>query len=270
MSYSYIILDVTAESALQTKAIADGFSALEFLGKAVTPEEGLQLVLEHKPDLIFLEIASVEKKNPFSLFFISEMHRFLDIIPKIIITTTKKELAFEAIDYGVFDYLLKPLQSLQFLKMIHKLQKNSSVNPSKFDVHSQKTATSNKLITDTKENSGKPLVICVKSYGDYRYISADDITYFAADNNSTDIYLYSGEKITAFKTLKHFEAVLSFPFLRIHNSYIINRNYISRIQTGNSLCFIKNSSTKLPFSKSYKTNIDLIITEFANENYIEI
>ena len=47
------------------------------------------------------------------------------------------------------------------------------------------------------------LIICVKSYDDYRYIDSNDVLYFEADNNSTDIHLSNGEMITAFKTLKH-------------------------------------------------------------------
>jgi DNA-binding LytR/AlgR family response regulator len=73
----------------------------------------------------------------------------------------------------------------------------------------------------------QPLILCIKSYGDYRYIDARDILLLT-DNNSTDIHLNSGEMVTAFKTLKHFEgAYLS--FVRIHNSYIVNTAYISRI-----------------------------------------
>jgi DNA-binding LytR/AlgR family response regulator len=52
-----------------------------------------------------------------------------------------------------------------------------------------------------------------KVYGDYRYIDAKDISYLQADNNSTDIHLSNGETITAFKTLKHFESVLTYPLL---------------------------------------------------------
>ncbi|NHM05996.1 hypothetical protein G4D82_02080 [Flavobacterium sp. CYK-4] len=116
----------------------------------------------------------------------------------------------------------------------------------------------------------KPLIICVKSYGDYRFIEAKDICYLQADNNSTDIHLYNGEMITAFKTLKHFENVLRSPFVRIHNSYIVNIDYVSRIHTGNSVCYIKNTTTKLPFSKSYKENVDAIINSITKGNYLEI
>lgn len=121
-----------------------------------------------------------------------------------------------------------------------------------------------------KSAEEKPLIICVKSYGDYRFIEAKDICYLQADNNSTDIHLYNGEMITAFKTLKHFETVLSSPFVRIHNSYIVNIDYVSRIHTGNAVCYIKNTTTKLPFSKSYKENVDSIINSIINGNYLEI
>jgi DNA-binding LytR/AlgR family response regulator len=126
------------------------------------------------------------------------------------------------------------------------------------------------LFAEPAKSAEQPLVLCVKSYGDYRYINSNDISYFQADNNSTDIYLNSGEMITAFKTLKHFEGVLSHPFIRIHNSYIINQNYIARIHNGNSTCYIRNSSKKIPFSKTYKSNVDLIIADFAIGNYLEV
>jgi hypothetical protein len=117
----------------------------------------------------------------------------------------------------------------------------------------------------------EPLVICVKSYGDYRYIDSRDVLYLEADNNSTDIHLKDGEMVTAFKTLKHFENVLpETQFLRIHNSYIININQVARIHTGNAVCYIKNSTIKLPFSKSYKENVELIIHRIASGNYLEI
>jgi hypothetical protein len=65
-------------------------------------------------------------------------------------------------------------------------------------------------------------VLCIKSYGDHRYIDARDICYLQADNNSTDIHLNGGEMITAFKTLKHFEGVLSYP-LWIHKVILLTR-----------------------------------------------
>lgn len=269
MSFTYIIIDDSQESALDTKATAQGFSELEFLGMAFTLEQGVQLILEKGPDLVFLEIAPGDEKSKLSLFLISELHRFLAILPAIIITTTQKEYAFEAIDYGVFDYFLKPVSSIQLLKTLHKLRKKEPFLLPQTETRHESNADARARVQLETQAIPKPLTICIKSYGDYRYIVADEITHFEADNNSTDIYLKSGEKITAFKTLKHFESMLVFPFVRIHNSFIVNSHWISRIQMGNSQCFIRNSSIKIPFSKTYKTNVDIIISGFSDQNYIE-
>lgn len=267
MSFTYVIVDDSKEGALQTKGIADEFPELVFLGMANTHVNGIDLVLEKKPQLVFLEIDPTDKKSLLSLGFISELHRFLTILPDIIITTNKKDWALDAINYGVFDYYTKPVLPQQMIKSIHKLSKKAAlVLPNELSPSDGLT----EKMTIQATVASKPLIICIKSYGDYRYINADDICFFQADNNSTDIHLNSGEMITAFKTLKHFESILDFPFIRIHNSYIVNRNYISRIQAGNSLCFIRNSLKKIPFSRSYKSNIDLIISEFSKGNYLEI
>lgn len=266
--YSYIIIDDDTESILKTRTIAEGFSELTFLASATNYQDGLHLVLEHKPSIIFLEIDPLEISSNLSLGFINELYRFLSLLPKIIVTTTKKELAFEAIQYGVFDYILKPTQPIDVLKSILKLEKAIQER----DIVEVRRESIAPVFPQTQktQNIEKPLILCIKSYGDYRYLDAVDICYFQADNNSTDIYLKSGEMITAFKTLKHFEAILSHPFIRIHNSYIINKNYIARIHNGSSVCYIKNSIKKIPFSKTYKSNVDLIIADFSIGNYLEV
>ncbi len=292
MSQSYIIIDDNPDDVAKTQAIAERFRNLSFLASANNYDDGVNLILEHQPQLVFLEIDPADKNSNLSLSLINELYRYLPVVPKIIITTNTKELAYDALKYEVIDYLLKPINVNDFRKAILKFDRaiksnlpHSEVkNPvatfevldetvveeleTENEVEIKTNTTAEKAIVVQKEQS---LIICVKSYGDYRYIDSNDILYFEADNNSTDIHLNNGEMITAFKTLKHFETVLpQLQFLRIHNSYIINVNQVSRIHTGNTVCYIKNSTTKLPFSKSYKENVDLIINRIAGGNYLEI
>ena len=303
MSQTYIIIDDDKGSILKTQAVAERFKNLSFVASANNYDDGLNLILEHQPRLVFLEIDPTDKKSNLSLALINELYRYLRIVPKIIVTTDKKDLAYEALQYEVVDYLLKPVNINDFRKAILKFdraiksdlpyleEKNPAATFEVLDevlVDELETAEHDDEVKDvpTDENQSvtlspaevsgeipkqQSLIICVKSYGDYRYIDSEDVLYFEADNNSTDIHLNNGEMITAFKTLKHFETVLPpTQFLRIHNSYIINVNQVSRIHTGNTVCYIKNSTTKLPFSKSYKENVDLIISRIASGNYLEI
>lgn len=301
MSHTYIIIDDSQEDVTKTQAIAERFRNLSFLASANNYDDGLNLILEHQPHLVFLEIDSSDKKSNLSLSLINELYRYLSTVPKIIVTTSKRDLAFEALQYEVVDYLLKPININDFRKAILKFDraiksdlphievKNPVATYEVLDETEVEALKEEDLVAENVDDievkitpfpiekpmvmqqQDQSLVICVKSYGDYRYIDSDDVLYFEADNNSTDIHLNNGEMITAFKTLKHFETVLPpSQFLRIHNSYIININQVSRIHTGNTVCYIKNSTTKLPFSKSYKENVDLIISRIASGNYLEI
>ena len=327
---------------MKTRATAESFQNMHFLAMADNYDDGLDIVLEHNPNVIFLEIDPQDKDSKLSLAIINELHRYLTVIPKIFITTSNDALCLESFKYGIFDYFIKPLETKELRKTLFRLEKeygfnnasvvsvtqtvvpeiiqdNTSVIVSKPIIASEpevavaepieievETETIEQVLseleptaseietleseiplenvedsTEKPENNqvsfiqsdnpkAKPLVICVKSYGDYRYIDATDICFLQADNNSTDIHLNTGEMITAFKTLKHFEGVLTYPFVRIHNSYIVNTDFVSRIHTGNAVCHIKNTTTKLPFSKSYKENIDAIIATIASGNYLEI
>lgn len=293
MSHTYIIIDDNQDDVTKTQVIAERFRNLSFVASANSYDDGVNLILEHQPHLVFLEIDPSDKKSNLSLALINELYRYLSVVPKIIVITSKKDMAYDALKYEVVDYLLKPLDINDFRKAILKFDRaiksdlphmevknpaatfevldetlTEELDTEEQDVEVKTVISANAPISIQKEQS---LIICVKSYGDYRYIDSEDILYFEADNNSTDIHLNNGEMITAFKTLKHFETVLpDSQFLRIHNSYIINVHQVSRIHTGNTVCYIKNSTTKLPFSKSYKDNVDLIINRIAGGNYLEI
>ncbi len=295
MSHTYIIIDDNPDDVTKTQAIAERFRNLSFVASANSYDEGVNLILEHQPHLIFLEIDPTDKKSNLSLSLINELYRYLKVVPKVIITTTKRDLAYDALKYEVVDYLLKPVDINDFRKAILKFDRAIQSDLPHMEVKNpaatfevlDETLTEElevEMETDPAEitplastentvfvQKAQSLTICIKSYGDYRYIDSNDVLYFEADNNSTDIHLNNGEMITAFKTLKHFETVLpQSQFLRIHNSYIINVDQVSRIHTGNTVCYIKNSTTKLPFSKSYKENVDLIINRIAGGNYLEI
>ena len=266
MPYKYIILDDHPESVLRTKLIADEFEQLSYVGSALNTTDGLDLVLECKPDIIFIEINPEDHHSNLSLHFIDGLYKYLTVIPIIVVTTQNKELAYDSFQYGVREYLVKPIEPTDITKFLLRLTRLLDCEENR-TTQQQQMLLSNASSALAEVNS---LRLCIKSYSDYRYIDAKDICFLKADNNSTDIHLNNGELITAFKTLKYFETVLSHPFARIHKSYIVNRNYISRIHSGNALCYVKGFNARLPYSKMYKINIDQIIADFANGNYLEI
>lgn len=289
--YRYIILNQSEDLTKELKAQLDGLQHLLYSGSADSLSSAIDLVIEQLPDLIFLCADPEFRKDGLGLNLVAELQRYLRVTPKIVLISADSEAAAEALRYEIFDFIPFPYRRVDLVKAVLKFERSIDAQGFNFSIA---PATEPKIevveaehvseaisdeVPDVNQlevrdaipvEKEKPLVICVKSYGDYRFINADDIAYLKADNNSTDIHLNNGEMITAFKTLKHFENVLKSPFVRIHNSYIVNIDYVSRIHTGNSVCYLKNSGIKLPFSKSYKENIDSILQNITKGNYLEI
>lgn len=237
MQFSYILIDASdcLESTLEHIKEYDDFLCVAI---CTTRKDAINRILELKPNVVFLTINGAKNdSDSISFSILSELHEFLEELPTFIVLSDVKEGAYEAYQRGVSGYLLTPADPNELRKCLMRYQK-----------------THKSLHTDT---------ISIKSNGDYNFIRSSEIVYLKADNNTTDFYLKSGKVISAYKTLKYFEKLLPFYFFRIHHSYVINIQYVSRINLGKNSCYLQNNEIILPFSRTYKANIDTIILRIS-------
>ena len=228
MEYTYTIIDADATSNLQLQHYLEDHGDFFCLDKARNSREGLNSVLKHLPDLVFINLNGMAIEY---FMMVSEMHQYMTELPLIIGIAKGKKYAYDAIKNGFYDYWLMPYNELDIRKTLLRLKKQRP-----------KEVTSHTL--------------CLKSYKDFQYLNTDEILYLQADNNATDFIMKDGSVISAFKTLKTFENSLPENFIRVHQSYILNMNYVSRINYGKNICALKSGKKQLPFSKTYKENID--------------
>jgi DNA-binding LytR/AlgR family response regulator len=235
MQFSFVLIDEFDNSATTLEAIKN-YEAFLCLAICSTKDEGLNKILKLKPNIVFLSIGNtpISQSNSFSL--LSELHEYLVDLPSIIVLSSTKEAAYEAYQRGVSGYLVQPINEIDLQKCLMRYQKTHKSLASK---------------------------ISIKSNGDYHFVNPKDIIYLKADNNTTDFYLKNGKIISAFKTLKHYEQLLPFYFFRIHHSYLINIEYVSRINLGKCNCYLDNNEIVLPFSRTYKDNIDAILVRIS-------
>jgi len=208
------------------KMMENEFLKISFTNVNEDPEIALNTILKMRPRLIFINL---ESTNIDFFEFFYEISEFSTHKISFIALSTLKENAFEAYNYNFFHFLLKPFNELSIRKSLLKYLKKHPL----------------------KSND----TICLKSYKDYNYITLENILYLKADNNTTDFYMVDGKIVSAYKTLKVFERLLPDTFYRIHKSYIININYISRIHFGKSMCIISNQH-KIPFTKTFVSSIN--------------
>lgn len=228
MQFSYTIINSDVSSNLQLQLFLEEYGDFVCASISKDCKEGLNAILKYSPDLVFINL----NESAESCFrMTSELHQYDNKMPIIIGISNNKDHAYEAIKNNFFDYWLLPYDEFDIRKSLLRLKK---IMPS------EATAPT----------------LCLKSYRDFQYLDTDDILYLQADNNATEFIMKDGTVNNAFKTLKTFEQQLPANFVRIHQSYIVNINYISGISYGRGLCTLKLRKLQLPFSKSYRHNID--------------
>ncbi|SNR51210.1 LytR/AlgR family response regulator transcription factor [Lutibacter flavus] len=235
---SYLIIDNDSISVQNIKNVLKDYNEFNCIGVTSNYSVAMNIILKEIPDLVFFNIDNVIEN---SFEFIQELNLFNDDFPVFIAISSSKKMAYEVIKHGFFDFLLTPLKELETRKSVLKLLK--------------------KIPAQSRKN------ICLKSYKDYQYLKTDEILYLKADNNATDFHMFDGQIISAYKTLKTFESILPNNFHRIHKSYIINKNFVSRIQFGKFTCTIKRNRFEVPFTKTYIDNIESMNKDLAEYSY---
>ncbi|WP_288370822.1 LytTR family DNA-binding domain-containing protein [uncultured Algoriphagus sp.] len=194
--------------------------------------EGLKAIQKHQPNLIFLDV-QMPKITGF------EMLELLDEPPAVIFTTAFDEYALAAFDAKAIDYLLKPFSKSRFQQALNRFLERYEVEQ----------GGQNSAISSLAEKSQR-LVVRVKN--EIKIIPVDQVSYFEAADDYVNIVTESGAFLKKM-TMKSLEEALSPDrFARIHRSYILNLNEVTRIEPyekDSYLVFLRNGK-KLPVSKT--------------------
>lgn len=240
---NYCIIEKESSSIQNIKNILKEYGDFNCIGVSSTYDNAMNIILKKLPNLVFFNIDNIVER-PFE--FVNELSQYCetDKVPKFIAMSSTKEKAYDVIKNGFLDYLLMPLRELDLRKIVLKYEK--------------------------KHKEEQRSTICLKSYKDYRYINTDEILFLRADNNTTDFHMNDGTTISAFKTLKTFQDLLPKQFLRIHKSYIINKDYVSRINYGKLICTVSNSKLDIPFTKTYLDNVENINKALSETSFLAL
>jgi two-component system LytT family response regulator len=196
---------------------------LELVAQCYNAFEALEYLRNNRVDLIFLDIDMPEITG-------MEFLKMLDNPPKIILTTAYSEYALESYDYGVVDYLLKPISFPRFFKALQRfLSYNNSVIPSEDEPKTISIRMNGRLI-DIKLSQ----IDFIQSFGNYVKIVTPAQTYLTA--------------ITTQQILKQLPAS---KFVRIHKSYIASINKVSKYEHG----LVQINNMNLPVGITFRREL---------------
>lgn len=207
---------------------------VDLLGEATSIDEGLKLIRENEPDLIFLDV-EMPFGNAFDL-----LEQVPDRSFETVFVTAYNQYALDALNQHAAYYLMKPITIDELIKAVEYVR----------EIKQKENALEDKVLRPKlKSVEGK---ITLPQQDGFQVLNVADILYCQADDNYTHIYL-ENKKILVSKTLKYFEEALSdFAFARIHKSYLVNVNEVVKYRKGKGGSVVVSNGKELLVSASRK------------------
>ncbi|MES2848286.1 MAG: LytTR family DNA-binding domain-containing protein [Bacteroidota bacterium] len=232
-----ILIDDEPLARMVVMEYLQSFPQLNMVQECNDGFEGVKAIQQHQPDLIFLDI-QMPKINGF------EMLELLEQPPAVIFTTAFDDYAIKAFETHAVDYLLKPFSKERFDKAVNKWLEQQTNNTS--------AANTQHLLEAVAQSPAQQNRIVVKNGSKIKIIPVNDILYLEAADDYVKVHTTEGYFLKS-KTMGHFENTLDANiFCRCHRSYLVNTQYITRIdpyEKDSHVAVLKNG-TKVPVSRS--------------------
>jgi two-component system LytT family response regulator len=203
--------------------------------------EAIAMIENYKPDIVFLDI-NMPEMNGFEFLEKLSQKNF-----DLIFTTAHDEYALRALKANAIDYLLKPIDYMELETAVAKVKARKENHEKVKELIDYKS-----LFKHAGAEPKDKLLIYSKT--GIQSIDIHEIISLESKSNYTKIYLDKSQTIVAAKTLKEFDAMLCLSnknFMRIHHSFIINLNKVSRfLRSSDNVVMSDNQS--IPLSKRRK------------------
>jgi two-component system LytT family response regulator len=228
-----IIIDDEPLARSIVKEYLQSYSDAEVIAECNDGFEGMKAIQQFQPGLIFLDI-QMPKINGF------EMLELIENPPPVIFTTAFDEFAIKAFELNATDYLLKPFSKERFDKAVQK-HLNQSATPQ-----------ANAVLETAAQSPTQQNRVVVKDGSKIKIIPVNQIHYLEAADDYAKIVTAEGSFLKK-RTMNFFEQSLGiYHFVRIHRSYIVNTQLITRIDAyeKDSHLVLLTTGAKLPASKA--------------------
>lgn len=215
--------------------------SLELCGSYSSAIQAMKSLPEHPVDLLFLDIQMPELNG-------LEFSRMVSDNTRIIFTTAFEQYAIDGYRVNALDYLLKPISYNDFIEAVNKALQWFELR--------KKAETPDSVQTSLPTDSNH---IYVKS--DYKIvqIKLDKILYIEGLKDYIKIYTEDNPRpilsLTSMKTME--EKLPSNRFIRVHRSYIVQKQKIKIIDKGR----IVFGKEYIPVSDSYKQELQNYVNE---------
>ena len=239
MIKSVIIEDEKKSAEVLAQLLQKNCPEVNIVGRAENVKEGIELIRNLKPELVFLDVMMPDGSG------FDVLEKLTDLKFDVIFTTATDKFAVKAIKYSALDYLLKPIEEEELKIAVKKVldsKKNLSAEQNiKF------------LLENIKHGDDQYSKITLPTGSAYEVVLVKDIIKCEANDNYTNIYLTNGRKFLVTGTLKHYEDLLpEKDFIRVHHRFLINMNHMVRFKKEEGGSAVMSDGSQVEVSRRKK------------------
>lgn len=244
MKLKIVIVDDEQNSReLIQKMIETTIANAEIVGVANNADEAEVEIIKNQPNLVLLDI-----EMPFASGF-DLLKRFHNPKFRVVFVTGFDKYALNAIKFNALDYILKPIIFDELHIAIEKCRELLNLNNGNLELNNllntiqQPQKLTNKIVLHTQQET--------------LFIEVQNIVYCVGKGNYTQLVLNDGKAITMSYNIGEYSEMLKpYNFFRIHNSFVLNFQYASKLIKKNEqpLLLLKNGET-LPTSRRRKSEV---------------
>lgn len=235
------------------KLLGECWPELEIVGLAKNGQEALQLIEQHKPSVVFLDIKMPQLDGMAAAKILDKS----DTETQIVFVTAYDEYALQAFETNAVDYLLKPLSEKRLEQCIAKLKVRLNTNVPPLQPNMSMLLDQIQQISQ----QAKPTYLSwlrASRGDDIHLIATSDVLFFKAEDKYVSLFAKEGDKKVEYLLRTSLRELLQQldpqQFWQIHRSTIVNVSAVEKVKkviTGKMVVVI--GGEKLPVSRAMQS-----------------
>lgn len=242
-----VLVDDDANLRKGMKALLEKYAIdMKIVGEAEAVDDAIAVISKTRPQVVFLDIQLAEGTGFDILEKLTETMGKISF--QVVFITAHEQYAIKAFRFSALDFLLKPVDPEELQKVVEKIK--ATVQKSESFEHIEL------LLENIRKKADNFKRIALSTSDGIHLFNINEIIRCAAEDNYTTFYLKSGKTILISKTLKEYEDMLSgHGFERIHQSHLINLDYLKSYIKKDGGYVIMADNSHLPISQRKKERL---------------
>lgn len=223
MQINTIIVDDEKPAREELAYLLKGFPEINLIGLGRNGVDAVNLIKEHSPDLVFLDV-QMPGLDGFGVLkkLVEKKLR----VPHVVFATAFDHYAVQAFDVNAVDYVLKPFDKARISKAIARARKALETQIPAADRLEQLV----QQLGASKPASSQPIKLLVKSQQRLLLVGAEDLIWASIQDGDVSVMAKDVEGSSNYHTLEELNAALdSESFWRPHRSFLVNIHHIKEV-----------------------------------------